>query len=226
MPNWGILFSHPSDFTPVCTTELGAMAKIHSDFEKHNIRVIALSCNSLESHKMWIKDIIAFNDLRMNNLPFPIISDEKRELAVQLGMLDPIDKDTEGIPLTCRAVFIIAPDKKLKLSMLELFRAVASLKLTEEKKVATPRPIGWETRYGDCQLVFLLNKCAHNRDNDERKMYEQGVLPALLRPKMPGEPCMVIPSVKDEEIPLLFPKGVTSYNVPSGRKYIRVTPPA
>ncbi|KAL3186122.1 hypothetical protein MRX96_028246 [Rhipicephalus microplus] len=143
MNSWGILFSHPSDFTPVCTTELGAMAKIHSDFEKHNIRVIALSCNSLESHKMWIKDIIAFNDLRMNNLPFPIISDEKRELAVQLGMLDPIDKDTEGIPLTCRAVFIIAPDKKLKLSMLELFRAVASLKLTEEKKVATPRPIGW-----------------------------------------------------------------------------------
>ncbi|XP_070384766.1 peroxiredoxin-6-like isoform X2 [Dermacentor albipictus] len=180
-------------------------------------------------------DIIAFNDLRMNDLPFPIISDEKRELAVQLGMLDPIDKDNEGIPLTCRAhtlasvvgepsrsrhqrrrivlkkcclssapmptplplatifaVFIIGPDKKLKLSMLypatsgrnfpELFRAVASLKLTEEKKVATPA--NW----------------------------------------MPGEACMVIPSVKDEEIPLLFPKGVTSYNVPSGRKYIRVTP--
>ncbi|XP_050052141.1 peroxiredoxin-6-like [Dermacentor andersoni] len=189
---WGILFSHPSDFTPVCTTELGAMAKIYPDFEKNNIRVIALSCNPLESHKLWVKDIIAFNDLRMNDLPFPIISDEKRELAVQLGMLDPIDKDNEGIPLTCRAVFIVGPDKKLKLSMLypatsgrnfpELFRAVASLKLTEEKKVATPA--NW----------------------------------------MPGEACMVIPSVKDEEIPLLFPKGVTSYNVPSGRKYIRVTP--
>ncbi|KAH7979555.1 hypothetical protein HPB49_009867 [Dermacentor silvarum] len=147
----------------------------------HNSDVILREC-----------DIIAFNDLRMNDLPFPIISDEKRELAVQLGMLDPIDKDNEGIPLTCRAVFIIGPDKKLKLSMLypatsgrnfpELFRAVASLKLTEEKKVATPA--NW----------------------------------------MPGEACMVIPSVKDEEIPLLFPKGVTSYNVPSGRKYIRVTP--
>ncbi|KAL1418373.1 hypothetical protein MTO96_005745 [Rhipicephalus appendiculatus] len=208
--NWGILFSHPSDFTPVCTTELGAMAKIYPDFEKHNIRVIALSCNSLESHKMWIKDIIAFNDLRMNDLPFPIISDEKRELAVQLGMLDPNRQGQRrhtahmqggtctrlsqmqscslgkgyNVPAVRDCVFIIAPDKKLKLSMLypatsgrnfpELFRAVASLKLTEEKK--------------------------------------------------PGEPCMVIPSVKDEEIPLLFPKGVTSYNVPSGRKYIRVTP--
>ncbi|CAN8019986.1 unnamed protein product, partial [Ixodes persulcatus] len=104
MRSWSILFSHPSDFTPVCTTELGAMAKIHRDFEKTNIRVIALSCNSVESHTHWMRDIQAFNDLESPMLPFPIISDENRDLAVQLGMLDPEDKDSEGIPFTCRAV--------------------------------------------------------------------------------------------------------------------------
>ena len=116
---WGVLFSHPADFTPVCTTELGVVAKMVPEFEKRNAKVIALSCDSVEDHKKWIQDIKvfilhiiylfdfislqAYNNLG-DSFPYSIISDPKRELAVQLGMVDPVEKDKAGLPLTCRAV--------------------------------------------------------------------------------------------------------------------------
>ena len=101
---WGILFSHPADFTPVCTTELGAVAKIIPEFEKRNVKVIAISCDPVDSHVSWIKDIGAYGKLPGGDFPYPIISDPHREIAVKLGMLDEKEKDKAGLPLTARAV--------------------------------------------------------------------------------------------------------------------------
>ena len=116
---WLVFFSHPADYTPVCTTELGIVAKLVNDglFEERQTKVIALSCDSLESHNGWIEDICSFKELN-GKFPYPIISDPERTLAIKLGMLDPVDKDSKGIPLTARAVFIVGPDKKLKLSII------------------------------------------------------------------------------------------------------------
>ncbi|KAJ8300127.1 hypothetical protein KUTeg_021646, partial [Tegillarca granosa] len=99
--SWGILFSHPADYTPVCTTELGMVIKNMSEFEKRGVKVIALSCDDVESHKGWAKDIEGY--IKCGEMKYPIISDVKRELAVKLGMLDPVEKDKGGLPLTCRA---------------------------------------------------------------------------------------------------------------------------
>nr|CAD7260013.1 unnamed protein product [Timema shepardi] len=115
---WGILFSHPSDFTPVCTTELARVANLTPEFEKRGVKVIALSCDSVDSHAKWIKDIKSYAGRADEGFPYPIIADESRALAVQLGMLDPVERDKDGLPLTCRAVFIIGPEKTLRLSLL------------------------------------------------------------------------------------------------------------
>ncbi|KAH9360237.1 hypothetical protein HPB48_010827 [Haemaphysalis longicornis] len=139
---WGILFSHPADYTPVCTTELARAAQLAHVFAQKGVKIIALSCDSVDSHHGWIKDIEAFGELPDGPFPYPIIADEKREIAVKLGMLDPVEKDKEGLPLTCRAK---------------------------------------------------------------------------------GTPCMVLPSVTEEEIPKLFPTGIKQYDVPSGKKYLRTT---
>lgn len=145
--SWGVLFSHPADFTPVCTTELGRVAKLAPEFTKRNVKLIALSCDSVASHNGWIADIQAYNNLS-GEFPYPIVADENRDLAVSLGMVDPDEKDAAGMPLTCRAVFVVGPDKKLKLSILypattgrnfdEILRVIDSLQLTAVKKVATP----------------------------------------------------------------------------------------
>jgi len=145
---WAILFSHPADYTPVCTTELARAAQLHPTFKSKGVKLIALSCDSVESHRGWIKDIEAFGELPEGPFPYPIIADEKREIATLLGMLDPEEKDKDGIPLTCRAVFMIGKDKTMKLSMLypattgrnfdEVLRAMDSLIVTETRKVATP----------------------------------------------------------------------------------------
>uniref|UniRef100_A0A8P4G5K9 Peroxiredoxin-6 n=1 Tax=Dicentrarchus labrax TaxID=13489 RepID=A0A8P4G5K9_DICLA len=148
--SWGILFSHPKDYTPVCTTELGRAARLCSEFTKRNVKMIALSIDCLEDHHGWTKDILAYNceESACCSLPYPIIADSKRELAVALGMLDPDEKDKDGLPLTARCVFIIGPDKRLKLSLLypattgrnfdEILRVVDSLQITAGKRVATP----------------------------------------------------------------------------------------
>lgn len=162
---WGILFSHPSDFTPVCTTELGRVANLIPEFEKRNVKVIALSCDSVDSHQKWIQDIKSYAKYCGEGFPYPIIADEGREIAVELGMLDPVEKDKAGLPLTCRAVFVIDPDKKLRLSILypattgrnfdEILRAIDSLQLTEKNKVATPAD--WKAG-GDCMVLPNLNE--------------------------------------------------------------------
>uniref|UniRef100_UPI00398F31FC peroxiredoxin-6 n=1 Tax=Pristiophorus japonicus TaxID=55135 RepID=UPI00398F31FC len=151
--SWGILCSHPADYTPVCTTELGCMAKLVPEFQKRKVKMIALSVDSVQDHHGWSQDINAFIEQPpVQKLPFPIIADEKRELAVQLGMIDPAERNKEGLPLTARAVFVIGPDKKLKLSILypattgrnfnEILRVIDSLQLTACKKVATP--VNWK----------------------------------------------------------------------------------
>ena len=139
--SWGILFSHPADYTPVCTTELGAAAKYKDEFEKRNVKVMALSVDGVESHKDWIKDI---NETQNTSVNFPIIADEDRKVADLYDMIHPNADNT----LTVRSVYIIAPDKTIKLMITypastgrnfeELLRVIDSLQLTADKKVATP----------------------------------------------------------------------------------------
>jgi len=145
--SWCILFSHPADFTPVCTTELARVANLAVEFKKRNVKLIALSCNDVDSHKGWIEDIKSYGSYS-GEWPYPIIADPNRELAIEFGMIDPDEKDATGLPLTCRAVFIIGPDKTLKASILypsttgrsfdEVLRVVDSLQLTTKHRVATP----------------------------------------------------------------------------------------
>eukprot|EP00096_Caligus_rogercresseyi_P003999 TRINITY_DN18110_c0_g1_i1.p2 TRINITY_DN18110_c0_g1~~TRINITY_DN18110_c0_g1_i1.p2 ORF type:complete len:221 (-),score=61.18 TRINITY_DN18110_c0_g1_i1:795-1457(-) len=156
--SWAILFSHPADYTPVCTTELGAVESYAGKFKERGVKLLALSCDDAESHKGWIADIKAYNSL--STFSYPILADPKREIAEMYGMLDPVEKDKGGMPLTARAVFIIGPDAKLKLSLLypattgrnfdEIIRVLDSLKLTAEKKVATPA--NW-TQGSDCMVI-------------------------------------------------------------------------
>jgi len=139
--SWGILFSHPADYTPVCTTELGTVAKYTQEFNKRNVKVAALSVDGLESHHGWIKDINETQDTTVN---FPIIADEDRKVAELYDMIHP-KADSK---LTVRSVFVIAPDKTIKLTLTypastgrnfdELLRVIDSLQLTAYHKVATP----------------------------------------------------------------------------------------
>ncbi|WP_299312956.1 peroxiredoxin [uncultured Aquimarina sp.] len=178
--SWGILFSHPADYTPVCTTELGTVAKYTEEFDKRNVKVAALSVDGLESHRGWIKDINETQDTTVN---FPIIADEDRKVSELYDMIHP-KADSQ---LTVRSVFVIGPDKKIKLTITypastgrnfdELLRVVDSLQLTAYHKVATPA--NWNQ----------------------------------------GEDCVISPSVSNEEIPVLFPKGHTEI-----KPYLRMTP--
>ena len=139
--SWGVLFSHPADYTPVCTTELGAVANYKKEFEKRNTKVLALSVDSVESHKGWIEDI---NETQNTDVNFPIIGDEDKKVANLYDMIHPNADDT----LTVRSVYIIAPDKSIKLIISypastgrnfdELLRVIDSLQLTVNHKVATP----------------------------------------------------------------------------------------
>jgi len=139
--SWGILFSHPADFTPVCTTELGTVANYYPEFEKRNVKVIALSVDGVDSHMEWIKDI---NETQNTTVNFPIIADEDKHIAELYDMIHPNASES----LTVRSVFIIAPDKKIKLTLTypastgrnfdELLRVIDSLQLTANYSVATP----------------------------------------------------------------------------------------
>lgn len=143
--SWGILFSHPADFTPVCTTELGTAAKFKDEFDKRNVKMIALSVDGAASHAEWIKDI---NEVQNTVVNFPIIADEDKKVSDLYDMIHP-NADNN---LTVRSVFIIAPDKTVKLTLTypastgrnfyELLRVIDSLQLTAYHKVATPA--NWE----------------------------------------------------------------------------------
>jgi len=150
---WGILFSHPADYTPVCTTELGTVAKYKTEFDKRNVKVVALSVDGIESHHDWIKDI---NETQNTTVNFPIIADEDRNVSELYDMIHP-NADSK---LTVRSVFVIAPDKTVKLMITypastgrnfdELLRVIDSLQLTAYHKVATPA--NWNNG-DDCVVV-------------------------------------------------------------------------
>lgn len=178
--SWGVLFSHPADYTPVCTTELGTVAKYTEEFNKRNVKVAALSVDGLESHHGWIKDI---NETQKTTVNFPIIADEDRKVSELYDMIHP-NADSQ---LTVRSVFVIDPSKKVKLTITypastgrnfdELLRVIDSLQLTAYHKVATPA--NWNE----------------------------------------GDDCVIVPSVTNEEIPGLFPKGHKEI-----KPYLRMTP--
>ena len=139
--DWGVLFSHPADFTPVCTTELGTTAKLKVEFAQRNVKVIALSIDSVESHREWIKDI---NETQNTEVDFPIIADENRKISELYDFIHPKASATA----TVRSVLIIAPDKTVKLIITypastgrnfnEILRVIDSLQLTADYQVATP----------------------------------------------------------------------------------------
>lgn len=139
--SWGILFSHPADYTPVCTTELGTVAKYKNEFEKRNTKVLALSVDGLDSHKGWVNDI---NETQNTTVNFPIIADEDRKVSGLYDMIHPNANET----FTVRSVYVIGPDKTIKLIITypastgrnfdELLRVIDSLQLTAYHKVATP----------------------------------------------------------------------------------------
>ena len=139
--SWVVLFSHPKDFTPVCTTELGLVAKLKPEFEKRGVKVIGLSVDPADSHQGWAKDIEETQGARLN---FPLIADHDRKVSDLYGMIHPNASDT----LTVRSVFVIDPTKKVRLTLTypastgrnfdELLRVIDSLQLTDTHKVATP----------------------------------------------------------------------------------------
>ena len=143
--SWGILFSHPADFTPVCTTELGTVAKLKPEFEKRNVKPIGLSIDPVDSHRRWSKDIEETQGVAPN---FPLIADADRKVSLLYDMIHPEADAT----MTVRSVFIIDPNKKIRLTLTypaatgrnfdELLRVIDSLQLTEYQKVATPA--NWE----------------------------------------------------------------------------------
>jgi alkyl hydroperoxide reductase subunit AhpC len=143
--SWAVLFSHPKDFTPVCTTELGYTAKLADEFAKRNVKVLAVSVDSVEEHKKWASDIEETQGIAPN---FPLIGDEKKVVADLYDMIHPNASDT----VTVRSVFVIGPDNKVKLTLTypastgrnfdEIIRVIDSLQLTAQYKVATP--VNWK----------------------------------------------------------------------------------
>jgi alkyl hydroperoxide reductase subunit AhpC len=139
--SWGVLFSHPADFTPVCTTELGAVAALKPEFDKRNTKVVGLSVDALDNHETWSQDI---EDVTGSKLNFPLVADTGRDVSDKYGMIHPNASDT----MTVRSVFVIGPDKKVKLTLTypaatgrdfgEILRVIDSLQLTAKHKVATP----------------------------------------------------------------------------------------
>ncbi len=143
--SWGVLFSHPADFTPVCTTELGYTAIVSGEFEKRNVKVIAVSVDDNESHKKWVEDI---NDTQNTEVNFPILADPDRKVATLYDMIHPNASTTA----TVRSVFVIDPAKKIRMILTypastgrnfnEILRVIDSLQLTDSHSVATP--VNWE----------------------------------------------------------------------------------
>mgnify|MGYP001081278965 FL=1 len=177
---WGVLFSHPKDYTPVCTTELGRVASLKSEFDKRNVKVIALSVDPVDSHKGWINDI---NETQNCSVNYPIIADPEKKVSEMYDMIQPNALSN----LTVRSVFIIGPDKTVKLTLTypastgrnfdEILRVIDSLQLTANYQVATP--VDWKH----------------------------------------GDDCVVVPSIKTEDIPAKFPKGHKVI-----KPYLRTTP--
>ena len=169
--SWGILFSHPKDFTPVCTTELGYVARIKPEFDKRNVKVIGLSVDPVDSHVKWEADIADTQGTAVN---FPMIGDPQRTVSDLYGMIHPNANDT----LTVRSVYVIGPDKKVKLTITypastgrnfdEILRVIDSLQLTAKHKVATPA--NW--KHGDDVIIGSAVS-----DDEAKKLFPQGWKP-------------------------------------------------
>lgn len=181
--SWGVLFSHPKDFTPVCTTELGYVARIKPEFDRRNVKVIGLSVDAVESHIKWEQDIAETQGTAVN---FPMIGDPDRTVSNLYDMIHPNASDS----FTVRSVFVIAPDKKVKLTITypastgrnfdEILRVIDSLQLTAKFKVATPA--NWHD--GDDVIIGGVVS-----DDDAKKLFPQGwtaVKPYLRVVKQPG----------------------------------------
>jgi len=166
--SWGVLFSHPRDYTPVCTTELGYTAKLKPEFEKRNVKVIGLSVDPLDAHEGWAKDIEETQGTAVN---FPMIADADRKVSDLYGMIHPNASDT----FTVRSVYVIGPDKKVKLTLTypastgrnfdEILRVIDSLQLTAKYSVATP--VNWKNGE-DCIIVPSIS------DEDAKTKFPAG----------------------------------------------------
>lgn len=166
--SWGILFSHPADYTPVCTTELGQVAKLKGEFDKRNVKVIGLSVDGLGNHEGWAKDIAETQGAELN---FPLIADPDRKVSTAYDMIHPNALATA----TVRSVFVIGPDKTVKLSLTypastgrnftEILRVVDSLQLTSQHKVATP--VDW--KHGEDVIIVPSLK-----DEDAKALFPAG----------------------------------------------------
>ncbi|MCW3050950.1 MAG: Peroxiredoxin [Chthonomonadales bacterium] len=166
--SWVVLFSHPKDFTPVCTTELGSVAKLKPEFDKRNVKVVGLSVDGLQNHEGWSKDIEETQGAALN---FPLIADTDRSVSTLYEMIHPNADNT----MTVRSVFIIGPDKKIKLSLTypastgrnfqEILRVIDSLQLTADYKVATPA----DWKQGEDVIIVPAVSNA-----DAEKMFEKG----------------------------------------------------
>ncbi|HEY6572289.1 MAG TPA: peroxiredoxin [Candidatus Eisenbacteria bacterium] len=165
---WAVLFSHPKDFTPVCTTELGEVARLKGEFDKRNVKVAGLSVDPLGSHEKWADDI---RETQGHALNFPLIADHDRKVSDLYGMIHPNANDT----LTVRSVFVVGPDKKVKLSITypastgrnfeEIIRVIDSLQLTAKHSVATP--VNWKQG----EDVIIASSLS---DDDAKKKFPQG----------------------------------------------------
>ncbi|HJQ25352.1 MAG TPA: peroxiredoxin [Blastocatellia bacterium] len=182
--NWAVLFSHPKDYTPVCTTELGEVARIKGEFDKRGVKVIGLSVDPVDSHKGWAKDIEETQGTALN---FPIIADPDRKVAEAYDMIHPNASETA----TVRSVFVIGPDKKVKLTITypmgtgrnfdEILRVIDSLQLTANYSVATPA--NW-TQGGDCIIPPAIS------DEQAKEKFPEGwttLKPYLRMVKQPGK---------------------------------------
>ena len=162
---WGILFSHPADYTPVCSTELGYMSKITGEFEKRNVKVLAVSVDPMDSHRGWINDI---NETQNTTVNYPLIADADQQVAQLYDMIHPNANDK----MTVRSVFVIGPDKKIKMMLTypastgrnfdEILRVVDSLQLTAKHKLATP--VNWQNG----EDVIIIPAVS---DEDANKIY-------------------------------------------------------
>eukprot|EP01117_Protostelium_nocturnum_P020016 TRINITY_DN882_c0_g1_i1.p1 TRINITY_DN882_c0_g1~~TRINITY_DN882_c0_g1_i1.p1 ORF type:complete len:223 (-),score=61.52 TRINITY_DN882_c0_g1_i1:176-844(-) len=164
--SWAIFFSHPADYTPVCTTELGAASKLLPEFEKRNTKVFALSVDPVDKHHGWVNDI---NETQNTTVTYPIVADADRRVAALYGMLDPTNlQSSTGLPVTVRSVFVIDPKKVVRLILTypascgrnfnEILRVVDSLQTTDKHKVATP--VNWNKGDDLIVLASLNNEAA------------------------------------------------------------------
>jgi thioredoxin-dependent peroxiredoxin len=166
--SWGVLFSHPKDFTPVCTTELAEAARLKPEFDRRNVKIIGLSVDTVDSHQSWDRDI---RETQGHAVNFPLLADADRKVATLYGMIHP----NSDPALTVRAVFVIGPEKRLRLTITyppstgrnfeEILRAIDSLQLTDHHKVATP--VNW--RHGDDVIIVPSLS-----DEDARKRFPNG----------------------------------------------------